>query len=160
MLSFKRCYLQGLFILFLWNANLSRVLLVLQRGMLAQLASRLRARQGPVGLGEGEEGEEGEDEGRMLLLDDNCEVRLFFVFLPSTLERWRIFFARVRWLTDPGYLDYVIVIVMGIGVFPFPLFSFPLLCFPFSSQSLGLGLERGGASYSMVWNGMEWYGMV
>lgn len=54
--------------------------------MLAQLASRLRARRGPAGEGgagnggaadggpgEGEEGD-GDEEARMLLLDDNCCV--------------------------------------------------------------------------------------
>ena len=45
--------------------------------MLAQLASRLHARRGPAGEGNGQEGDEdGDEEGRMLLLDDNCSVSI------------------------------------------------------------------------------------
>lgn len=43
---------------------------MLQRGMLAQLAARLRARQGGMGGGEGEEGEEGGP----IVVDENCLV--------------------------------------------------------------------------------------
>ena len=39
----------------------------MQRGMLAQLAARLRARQG---VGEGE----AEDDGGAIVIDDNCSV--------------------------------------------------------------------------------------
>ena len=41
-----------------------------QRGMLAQLAARLRARQGGTGTEDGE----GEDEGGAIVVDDNCLV--------------------------------------------------------------------------------------
>jgi len=44
---------------------------VLQRGMLAQLAARLRARQAGGG--------EGEDEGGAVVLDDNCSVSNVFL---------------------------------------------------------------------------------
>ena len=40
----------------------------LQRGMLAQLAARLRARSGGMGPGD------GEDEGGPIVIDDNCLV--------------------------------------------------------------------------------------
>lgn len=40
----------------------------LQRGMLAQLAARLRARSGGMGTGDGEE------EGGPIVVDENCSV--------------------------------------------------------------------------------------
>ena len=43
----------------------------MQRGMLAQLAARLRARTGTSG-----EGEEVDEDGAPILLDDNCIVSL------------------------------------------------------------------------------------
>ena len=50
--------------------------MVFQRGMLAQLAARLRARQGVAGdiAGEVVLGEDGE----AVLVDDNCIVSLIF----------------------------------------------------------------------------------
>ena len=43
----------------------------MQRGMLAQLAARLRARTGTAG-----EGEEVDEDGAPVVLDDNCIVSL------------------------------------------------------------------------------------
>lgn len=48
---------------------------ILQRGMLAQLAARLRARQGGLGGGDGA----GEEEGGPIMIDDNCSVSPFLM---------------------------------------------------------------------------------
>lgn len=48
-----------------------------QRGMLAQLAARLRERQ--MGGGEGV----GDGEGGTIVIDDNCEVSAYATFLGS-----------------------------------------------------------------------------
>ena len=50
-----------------------------QRGMLGQLAARLRARQGGAGdIGGGGGGVVLGEDGEAVLVDDNCTVSLFF----------------------------------------------------------------------------------
>lgn len=49
------------------------VFALLQRDMLAQLAAQLRERQ----MGGGGRAGEGEGEGAAIVIDDNCEVRLY-----------------------------------------------------------------------------------
>ena len=48
----------------------------MQRGMLAQLAARLRARQGTGGDGGGVGGVVVGEDGETIMIDDNCTVSL------------------------------------------------------------------------------------
>lgn len=67
----------------------------MQRGMLTQLAARLRARQGGADAGAGGGVILGED-GETVIVDDNCEVSVFAMLFGFFGFFWGFSFGRIR----------------------------------------------------------------